>query len=196
MQSAVEALAIGEMIGEKVILVGTSTGGAQALWLAAQFPEKVAALLMYSPYLALRDEAIAQLVLGPWGKQIAKWTLGEISETVRPDSIAAYWSTYYHVDAYYALFSMIDAINDSEIFNKVKCPVFLAYYYKNEEEQDDVVSVAAMQDMFSQLNSESKKEIAFPQSGDHVIASNLRSGDWRGVQDSSWVFLKTEVVNK
>lgn len=195
MQSALEALAIGEAIGEKVILVGTSTGGAQALWLAAHYPEKVDALLLYSPYIALKDEANAQLVLGPWGKQITKWTLGgEISETQRPDSVAAYWSTYYHVDAYYSLFSMINLINDSEIFNKVQCPVFLAYYYKNEEEQDDVVSVAAMQEMFTQLNSEDKKEIAFPESGDHVIASSLRSADWIGVQDSSWAFLKSYVL--
>lgn len=195
MQSAVDALAVGEIIGEKVIIIGTSTGGAQALWLAAQYPEKVAAILLYSPYIALKDEANAKLVLGPWGKQITKWTLGgEISETKRPDSIAAYWSTYYHVDSYYSLFSMIDLISDSETFNKVKCPVFLAYYYKNEEEQDDVVSVAAMQKMFAEISSEDKNEVAFPESGDHVIASKLRSKDWKGVQDSSWQFLRKYVV--
>ncbi len=197
MKSAIEALAIGEQIGEKVILIGTSTGASQALWLAAQYPDKVEALVLYSPYLALRDEASAKLVLGPWGKQITKLTLGgEISETERPDSVAAYWSTHYHVDSYYSLFSMIRVINDKEIFNKINCPVFMAYYYKNEEEQDDVVSVAAMKKMFVQLNSTTKRQIAFPNAGDHVIASDLRSNDWLGVQDSSWTFLKEEVVSK
>ncbi len=195
MQSATEALSIGEELGEKVILIGTSTGAAQALWLAAQYPEKVEALVLYSPYIALRDESNAQLVLGPWGKQITKLTLGgEISETQRPDSVAAYWSTYYHVDSYYSLFSMIEAISDTEVFNKVQCPVFLAYYYKNEDEQDDVVSVKAMQEMFDQLGTSQKKQLAFPNSGDHVIASYLRSSEWLAVQDSTWKFLKSKVI--
>ncbi|MBK6264423.1 alpha/beta hydrolase [Marivirga sp. S37H4] len=191
MQSALEALAIGQQLGEKVILMGTSTGGAQALYMASQFPEKVHALILYSPYIELRDNKNAELVIGPWGKQITKWTLGgEISTTERPDSVAAYWSTFYHVDGYYSLFSMIDITMRNETFNAIDCPVFLAYYYKNETEQDNVVSVEAMNEMFAQLNSNNKKKIAFPETGDHVIASSLRSKDWRSVQDSSWAFLK------
>src|ERR1700730_16216816 len=39
--SAQEALAIGEQLGTKVILMGTSTGGTLALQLAATYPDKV-----------------------------------------------------------------------------------------------------------------------------------------------------------
>jgi hypothetical protein len=57
----------------------------------------------------------------------------------------------------------------------VKIPVFLGYYYKDEEHQDNVVSVDAMKEMFEQLGTPAslKKSEAFPNSGNHVITSNL-----------------------
>lgn len=192
MESAIEALAIGDRIGDQVILIGTSTGAAQALWLAAKFPEKIDALVLYSPYISLVDTNTEKMVLGPWGQQLTQYMIGgEVNREVRPDSVAAYWSEYYHTDAYFALFNMINAITTTEVYQKVECPVFMAYYYKNEIEQDQVVSVAAMLEMFDQLNTENKKSIAFPASGNHVIASNLRSKDWIGVRDSTLVFMKS-----
>jgi pimeloyl-ACP methyl ester carboxylesterase len=197
MQSAMEALAIGQQLGEKIILVGTSTGAAQAIWLAAQFPESVEALILYSPYITLRDASNEKLVMGPWGAEMLNYVMGgEVNHEVRPDSVAAYWSEYYHLDSYFALFSMVNASMKTEVFEKVNCPVFMAYYYKDKDNQDDVVSVSAMQEMFSQLQTPVKKAIAFPQSGNHVIASDLRSKDWKGVRDSSWVFIKNNVLQK
>ncbi|RUA31665.1 MAG: alpha/beta hydrolase [Bacteroidetes bacterium] len=197
MSSAIEALAIGQQLGEKVILIGTSTGAAQAIWLAAQFPDIVQALILYSPYIALKDSYNEKLVLGPWGKNLTKWIMGgEINHEVRPDSIAAFWSEYYHLDAYFSLFSMINESMKPEVFSKVNCPVFMAYYYKDEQNQDNVVSVNAMKEMFDQLASENKKAIAFPNTGNHVIASDLRSKDWEGVKDSSWYFIKNHILIK
>lgn len=192
MLSAMEALAIGQQLGEKIILIGTSTGAAQAIWLAAQFPDMVEALILYSPYIALKDATNEKLVLGPWGQTFTKWVMGgEINQQVRTDSVAAFWSEYYHLDAYFSLFSMINATMQTDVYEKVECPVFMAYYYKDEDNQDEVVSVAAMKEMFDQLATENKKAIAFPNSGNHVIASDLRSMDWVGVRDSSWVFLNS-----
>jgi pimeloyl-ACP methyl ester carboxylesterase len=195
MYSAMEALSIGQQLGEKIILVGTSTGAAQAIWLAAQFPETVEALILYSPYISLKNSFNDKLVIGPWGELLTEWVMGgQINQEIRPDSVAAYWSEYYHLDAYFSLFSMIDQTMKPEIFEKIKCPVFMAYYYKDLDNQDDVVSVQAMNEMFEQLSSVNKKSIAFPQTGNHVIASDLRSKDWIGVRDSSWSFLKS-IIN-
>jgi pimeloyl-ACP methyl ester carboxylesterase len=195
MLSAMEALSIGQQLGDKIILIGTSTGAAQAIWLAAQFPDLVEALILYSPYIALKDPANEKLVLGPWGKTITKWVMGgDVNHEARPDSVAAYWSEYYHMDAYYSLFSMIHESMKPEVFKKVECPVFMAYYYKDEDHQDQVVSVPAMNQMFQQLSTDNKKALAFPKTGNHVIASDLRSGDWIGVRDSSWQFIKSAVL--
>src|SRR6185437_16092588 len=54
-ESAKQALAIGRQLGDSVILMGTSTGGTQALQLAAAFPNQVAALVLMSPNIAIND---------------------------------------------------------------------------------------------------------------------------------------------
>ncbi len=69
-ESAKEALAIGQQIGNKVILVGTSTGGTLALQLAAQYPE-VYAMVLLSPNIAINDPN-AWLLNNPWGLQISQ----------------------------------------------------------------------------------------------------------------------------
>ena len=58
------------------------------------------------------------------------------------------------------------------------------YYYKNEEEQDPVVKVSAMQEMFQQVGTPEnwKKEIPMPTTGDHVIASPFKSKDAPAVE--------------
>ena len=53
-ESAKEAYAIGKQLGDKVILMGTSTGGTVALELASNF-EDVAGLVLYSPNIAINN---------------------------------------------------------------------------------------------------------------------------------------------
>jgi hypothetical protein len=78
-----------------------------------------------------------------------------------------------------------------ETFERITCPVFMAYYYKNEEEQDKTVSVPAMLKMFDELATPpaSKEKMAFPEAGAHVIASYIRSKDWQGVERETERFL-------
>ena len=65
-QDATEAFEIGKRLGEKVILVGTSTGATLGLWLALKHRrEKIHALLLLSPNLGIRDPR-GVLALGPW----------------------------------------------------------------------------------------------------------------------------------
>jgi hypothetical protein len=82
-----------------------------------------------------------------------------------------------------------------KVLSKVKCPVFLAYYYKNEAEQDMTASVPDMLKMFDELGTpiELKRKMAFPEAGAHVIASHIRSNDWNGVELETIRFLN-EIV--
>ncbi|MDZ7648638.1 MAG: alpha/beta fold hydrolase [Cytophagales bacterium] len=56
-EGAKQALAIGKQLGNKVILVSTSTGGTLALILAAEYPDDVHALINMSPNIAINDPA-------------------------------------------------------------------------------------------------------------------------------------------
>jgi hypothetical protein len=55
-----------------------------------------------------------------------------------------------------------------------------------------VVSVSKMQEMFGQLGTAPtlKKEMAFPKTGDHVIASSITSQDWQSVLFQTIDFLE------
>lgn len=49
--------------------------------------------------------------------------------------------------------------------------------------------------MFQQLGTseETKQKEAFPETGNHVIASDLRSKDWWSVRDASKEFIQTKI---
>lgn len=61
--SAERALSIGQALGDKVILMGTSAGGMLSLCLAANHPE-LAAVVLYSPCIAVANPAL-RLTTGP-----------------------------------------------------------------------------------------------------------------------------------
>src|SRR5258706_6613215 len=64
-ETSKQALAIGKAIGDKVIIVSTSTGGTIALELAADYPEDGVALINLSPNIALTNSS-AWLLSTPW----------------------------------------------------------------------------------------------------------------------------------
>lgn len=194
---AKRALAIGKVLGDSVIIVGTSAGGLLTVYLASTNPE-IKGIVLYSPCMAVASPAL-KLITGPWGKQILHGIMGDrrkSADTI-PDR-ANFWLQSYHTNGLMALQQTIDAVAKPEVYEKIKMPVFLAYYYKNEEEQDQVVSVKAMLDMFSKLGTPSnlKVEKAFPNSGDHVIGSYLRSKDVEGVYKATEQFLEEKLSLK
>ena len=65
----------------------------------------------------------------------------------------------------------------------------MEYYYKNEEEQDKVVSVPAMLKMFEELGSAKKEKVMIPNAGNHVLASPILSKDVATVQKETEKFL-------
>ena len=192
-ESAKEALAIGKQLGKKVILMGTSTGGTQALQLAATYPADVAALILYSPNIAINDNN-AWLLNNHWGLQIARLVKG--SNYNNPDDerpiYKQYWNKPYRIEALVTLEEMLETTMNKETFSKVKQPVLLLYYYKDEQHQDNVVKVSAMKEMFSQLATDTinKRAIALPNTGDHVIASPIKSGDVESVERETGRFLQ------
>ncbi|PHN05438.1 alpha/beta hydrolase [Flavilitoribacter nigricans] len=187
--SAAAALAVGKQIGEKVILMSTSTGGTLSLMLAAKFPE-IAGIIAYSPNIAIANSA-AFLLNGPWGLNIAQMVYeGEYRTYDAPENYKKYWSTTYRLEALVELQNLLEYGMTEATFAKVTQPFFLGYYYKNEEEQDPVVSVAAMQEMFRQIHTppEQKREVAFPTVGDHILASYLKSQDLDTVRAATFSF--------
>lgn len=189
--SAKEALAVAKQLGKKVIVMGTSTGGTLALYLAYQHPE-IEGLLLYSPNIELFDES-AKLLSGPWGIQLAKAITGSDYHQFEADSIKQnYWTTKYRLEALAHLQVLMDETMQPKVFAEVKQPTFLGYYYKNEEEQDNVISIPALLEMYDQLGVDDKlkRKIAFPEVKDHVMTSHITSKDFEAVKRETIKFLE------
>lgn len=197
-ESAKEALAIGKRLGKKVILMGTSTGGTNALQLAATYPDDVAALVLLSPNIAINDPN-AWVLNNPWGLQLARLVTGgpyrEASDN--RDTYKQYWYHRYRLEGTVALEEMLETSMNAETFRKVTQPLLLLYYYKDEEHQDPVVKVSAMREMFRQVSTpvSKKRELAMPLTGDHVIGSPFKSKDAAGVEREIAVFLEQQVIH-
>jgi esterase/lipase len=178
--SAKESLMIARMIGKKVILMSSSTGGTLSLSLAAAFPEYVDGLILYSPNIRINNKR-AFLLSKPWGLQIARNAYDGRYRVTSQDSASkecAYWYCKYRLEAIVYLQQLIDHTMKKETYSRVTAPVFLGYYYKDKNHQDEVVKVDAMLKMFDQLGVENdrKVKVAFPDADSHNICSELYSG--------------------
>jgi pimeloyl-ACP methyl ester carboxylesterase len=178
-------LAIGKQLGNKVIVMGTSTGATQAIQLAAAYPNDVAALVLYSPNIAINDKN-AWLLNDHWGLQIARLVKGSNYNDPKDDRaiFKQYWNSHYRLEAAVTLEEMLETAMTKDAYHKITQPTLMLYYYKDEIHQDSVVKVSAMKEMFSQLATDSlhKRAIAMPNTGNHVIASPIKSGDVEGVE--------------
>ena len=179
-ESAKEALMVARSLGKKVIIMSTSTGGTLGLQLAADFPEYVDGLILYSPNIRINNGA-AFLLSKPWGLQIGRKVTGGKYRITNEDfesKDCQYWYCKYRMEAVVFLQQLVEATMKKETFSRVTVPVFLGYYYKDENNQDETVKVSAMLKMFKQLgtSSDRKVKVAFPEAGDHVIACELTSG--------------------
>lgn len=179
-ESAKEALIVARSLGKKVIIMSTSTGGTLALKLAADFPEYVDGLILYSPNIRINNSS-AFLLSKPWGLQIARKSIGGKHRVVSHDvnsKDCQYWDCKHRVEALVYLQQLVESTMKNETYEQVVAPVFLAYYYKDKSNQDTYVKVDAMQKMFDKLGTMPEKKIkkVFPEAGHHVIACELTSG--------------------
>jgi len=189
--SAKEAIAIAKQLGDKVIIMATSTGGTLALHLAGGDPD-IAALILYSPNIEIYDSN-AKLLSGPWGLQLAKAVKkNNYHEFEASDNKKQYWTTKYRVEALTQLQALVDNTMNEATFSQVTQPVFSGYFYKNDSIQDKVISVAAVRKMHEKLGTSNaeKRLVAFAEVDDHVLACDLTSKDLATVRKETNLFLE------
>ena len=189
-ESAKEAYAIGKILGKHVILMGTSTGGSNALHLASVYPD-IYGLILFSPNIAI-NHPLAWTANKPWGKDAYRIFSG--SKYITPADTTAdyvkYWNKPYRLEAVAELQEYLETTMTSYNFEKITQPTLMMYYYKNEVSKDSVVKIEAMQKMFDELNSSpsEKKSIALPKVGTHALACGLKSKDINGVEETVTTF--------
>ncbi len=194
-ESAKEAVAIGKQLGEKVILLSTSTGGTLALKLCAEYPE-IAINVMMSPNVKLYDPN-AWVANNHWGLQVARFVKsGDYNVTDDQRAIyKQYWDSKYRLEGVVALEELIESSMTSSTFERIKQPTMVCYYFKDDENKDKVVSIDAIKKMLSEIKTPAnlKKEVPMPNVGDHVMGSPIKSKDVEGVEREVLAYLKEMV---
>lgn len=172
LQDGLEALAIGERLGERVILMGLSTGGTLATWLAAtQDDAPLAAVLLVSPNYGPAD-ARARILTWPWGGQIARLVEGE--ERVVPVLDADHeriWQHRYPTRALLPMMGLVQLLARTDLAAS-EVPTLMVY-----SPDDQVVDVAAIERIFGRLEAP-KAKVAFTAStsaNQHVLAGDAMS---------------------
>lgn len=196
LQSARFAIEIGKRLGEKVILMGTSTGASLALYLASQtaYRECISSLILYSPLI--RFYGISNNILAnTLGRKILqfipgnKYLITSKNSTYAEDQI---WNKNYAMAGAIALGSFVEHQMKNSLFEKVDHPAFVGYYYKNKHEQDKVVSVRAIKKMIQNIGTRTDllKITNFPDAKSHVICNSLLSKAVNDVIGNTKKFLK------
>ncbi len=174
LDDAAEALAIGRTIGERVVLMGTSTGGTLATWVASR-PEAradLAALVLMSPNYGPRDPA-SQLLLWPWGGAIARAFQGaeRCFEPVNAEQ-AQHWTECYPTRALLPMMALTERAwtLDGDL---VTTPVLTLY-----SDQDLVVDpdrIVARHGRFESVRSRLVPVSVSPTGAYHVLAGDILS---------------------
>jgi esterase/lipase len=171
---AAEAVEIGAVLGERVVVLGVSTGATLATWAAAQpeMADRIAALVLVSPNYGVRDSRARFLTL-PWGAWVASRVYGaEYSFEPVNEEHATYWTERYPVRPIAELAALTRLV-DGDLLSDVRAPtiVFL-------DPEDQIIDVARAQEAFSDLGS-AVKELAFASEVEdpahHVLAGDILS---------------------
>ncbi len=164
------ALAIGRLLGDRVVLMGTSTGGTLATWLAAQHAD-VAAVVLVSPNYGVQA-AGADLAALPGGQGLVRLAQGSYREYATHGPLhAAHWTARYSTMAIPPMMRLVKAVDAIDPAS-MQVPV-LAFY----SPRDTVVRPEAIEQRFARWGTSMKRLVAVEtQDPDrHVLAGDALS---------------------
>ena len=185
LESAKKAISIGRILGEKVILMSCSTGSTLSAYLCA-FNPWIHAQIMFSPNFDLYDPS-TNLLTKRWGNTLARMSFGGSYNRIPYDDEAKkYWNWIYHINGILCVQYMIEEWMTEDTFLKIEQPTFMAAYYKNDDEQDKVISIERIRELTNVIATpdSKKKYLELSEAQSHVIASKIFSKEWKSLSDS------------
>lgn len=145
-EDAEEAMAIGRKLGEKVVLVGMSTGAVLALHLGSRHPD-VHAIVSINANFQPKDWR-AKYLSGPFGPWLARLAIGEYREFKTENAEhAEFWTPRYRSAGVVALMDLLNYV-DRISLDRLKPPVLTIY-----TNQDEVVDVALIKEKSARIKS-------------------------------------------
>ena len=175
MADAVEALRVGQTLGERVLVISCSSGSTLATWLALR-PEgkQVAAHVFISPNFGPKNKR-SEIINLPWGTKIAIALEGETRGKASDDAAEARgWNHRYPTRALFPMMAMVKNARDSDL-SRFTTPVKVLYSLN-----DQTVDPSETQAAFARIGAPLKsiEPVNYSKSkGQHVLAGDLRAPD-------------------
>ena len=170
---AVEAVQIGQRLGERLVVMGVSTGGTLAAWLA-QRPEgrAVSAYVLVSPNFGPKDKR-SEVINGPWGQQLALALEGDMRGEVSSDPREELaWTNRHATRALFPMMALVQHVRESDL-STFRAPVLMLY-----SPRDQTVDPAEIERTFARLGSAQKSLVRVDYSESarqHVLAGDIKA---------------------
>lgn len=199
-----DALGMARRLGDRTVVIATSTGATLAIWAAATYPEHVDALVLASPLVDYADPTAALLLHSAHAEWLSTQILGEERDvTWRHDPEGRkgaryddHWSTRYPSRALVTLERVRRYASRPEVHAAVRAPTLLLYYYADDEHQDGTVSVDAARTAFGRFANgaghPASRSVAIAD-GTHVLLSEHVRTDKAAVLAATRDFLRDVV---
>ena len=170
-----EALAIGARLGDRTVVIGTSTGGTLALAMSNEpAADTVSDIVLISPNVQPSDGNAAWLTR-PAGPLIARLVAGDTRSWEAYNELQArFWSTSYPIEAAIEVMRLVDMLNARLPLQLQQNLLVLL------SPNDTVVSPAATKQAYEQIDAPHKALIEIEDAGDpsnHVLAGDILSPD-------------------
>ena len=166
-----EAVRIGHTLGERVLLIGCSTGATLATWLALR-PEGhlIDAHVFLSPNYGPKDKR-ANIANWPWGRQLIHLVQGPLrsSPTSDPRELSA-WTNPHPTTAIFPVMALVKRIRETDL-TAFKKPVLMLY-----SEADQTVDPEHTRRAFDRIGSLVKtlEPVSYSRArGQHVLAGDI-----------------------
>ncbi len=182
LSDAREALAVGLRLGERVLLVGTSTGGTLATLVAAEArDDSIAALILISPNFGIADRR-RTLLTWPGARRWLHWLVGrERIVQAENDDHARYWTLRYATHTLVSMYALVRRLKRRVRPERLALPVLAIFC-----DEDQVVDARRTRTFMASLaDGEIMTIAASGQGSQHVVV-----GDAFGAENTSAVLVR------
>jgi len=168
-----EAMAVGRRLGERVVLIGTSTGGSIAA-LAALDPAyraDIAAIVAFAPNFGLMAGQVWMLDL-PWAQSWLPVVMGRERSWEAPDPLSAlYWTTAYPTEAIFPMRAVQRAAAAAD-HAAANVPI-LVFFAAGDQVVDPAATAGVVARWGARADAVLVTDAADPDQ--HILAGDLRS---------------------
>jgi esterase/lipase len=168
MADTLEALAIAHRLGDRVAIIGSSTGAALAMWAGMTQPG-IDALVLYSPNVRPAHPLAPLLAMpgftglaGLFGKKY--WT-----DDCKIPGRARVWLQRYRVEGSVQMMELVKYMEGMRV-EELKVPTLVVY-----TPHDKVVDVGAIKGMYRRLTMPERGLVEMKEAGNHVLAGDIFS---------------------